>query len=166
MKTLFTLAVLVGVLSSSCQKNVTNETDKNKEKAAAFKAFVSAPGIKFRPVSFIAEQPIDYDETDSEVKLETDLNKYIRPYLLDDDIVFSGNSSLQFSQNTVKIPTDLPAIINMSYFVEGTSEGVLVHYIDDQYNAADYYLEDYTSTYFRLYMKRNGIKLISRYDKE
>jgi hypothetical protein len=53
----------------------------------------------------------------------------------------------------------------MTYFVEGTSEGVLVHYIDDQYKPADYYLEDYTDGYFRLYIKRNGIKLISRYDK-
>jgi hypothetical protein len=164
MKTFVTLAIFVGVLSS-CQKSVTSNTDKNKEKAAAFKAFISASGTKFRPVSFFAEQPIDYDETDSQVLLETDLNKYIRPYLLDDDIIFSGSSSLQFVQNAVKIPNDLPTVINMTYFVEGTSEGVLVHYIDDQYNPADYYLEDYTDSYFRLYIKRNGIKLISRYDK-
>jgi len=165
MKTLLTLVVIAGVFSS-CQKSTTDNTDKNQEKAAAFKAFISAPGVKFRPKSFFAEQPIDYIETDTEVTLETDLNKYIRPYLLDDDVIFNSNGTLTFNQNAVKINNDNADVINMTWFVNANADGVLLHYIDDQYNAADYYLEDFTDSYFRLYIKRNGIKLISRYDKQ
>lgn len=156
---------LLLLLLGSCQKNVSNEQETNTQKAQAFKTFISS-GAHFRAVDFYAERAIDYDETDGQVKLETDLKKYIRDYLLDDDIIFGTNSQITFVQNAVKIGTISSAEIHLPYRAVGDKSGVLFDYIDDQYNPLTYYLHEQGSTYFILSWKRpqDGVRLFSKYE--
>lgn len=157
-------ALLLLLSTTACQKSVSDKADENKQKAEEFKTFLS--GSTFHAVDYYAESPIDYDETDGEVKLETDLKKYIRDYIVDDDIIFGTGSQITFVQNAVKIGTNSSAEIHMPYRTWGDKSGVLVDYIDDMYQPLTYYLHEKGSTYFILSWKRpqDGVRLFSRYE--
>lgn len=159
------MSALLLLLLGSCQKNVNEQEDANKKKSEEFKTFVSS-GAKFRAVDYYAESPIDYDPNDGPPVYETDLKKYIRIYLLDDDIVFGTNNSITFYQNQVKISDNVAAEIHMPYRVYYDKTGVLVDYINDTYDPLTYYLHEKGSTYFILSWKRpeDGVRLFSRYE--
>lgn len=161
------LSALLLLILGSCQKNLSEKEDANKQKAAEFKTFLTSSGVKFHAVDYWAEKPIDYDQTDDKVVLETDLKKYIRDYLLDDDIYFGTNGIITFVQNQVKISSNSAAEIHVPYRAEGDANGVLFDYIDDQYKPLTYYLHEQGATYFVLEWKRptDGVKLYSRYDQ-
>lgn len=158
-------ALLLLLLGSSCQKNVSDEQESNNKKAEEFKTFLTS-GSKFRAVDFYAESPIDYNEADGEVVLETDLKKYIRDYLIDDDILFGTNGQITFVQNTVKIGNNPAAEIHVPFRAYGDKAGVLVDYIDEFYSPLTYYLHEKGTSYFILSWKRpnDGVRLFSRYE--
>jgi hypothetical protein len=158
------LSVLLLLLLGSCQKNLSDEQENNNKKAEEFKAFLA--GSTFKAVDFYAESPIDYNEQDGEVVLETDLKKYIRNYLLDDDIIFGTNGNITFVQNNVKIGNNSAAEIHVPYRAYGDKVGVLVDYIDEFYVPLTYYLHEKGSTYFILSWKRpqDGVRLFSKYE--
>lgn len=159
------LPALLLLLLGSCQKSVSDQAENNQKKADEFKAFVSS-GAKFRAVDYYAESPIDYNEQDDVVTPETDLKKYIRDYILDDDIIFGTNGMITFVQNTVKIGNNNAAEIHVPYRAAGDKQGVLFDYIDDQYSPLTYYLHEKGSTYFILSYKRpqDGVRLFSKYE--
>ena len=160
------MSALLLLTLGSCQKNLSEQEDANKQKAAEFKTFITS-GAKFHAVDYWAESPIDYDETDDKVVLETDLKKYIRDYLLDDDIYFGTNGMITFVQNQVKIGSNSAAEIHVPYRADGDQNGVLFDYIDDQYSPLTYYLHEKGATYFVLEWKRpnDGVRLFSRYEQ-
>jgi hypothetical protein len=159
------LSVLLLLLLGSCQKSINEQEDANNKKAEEFKTYLTT-SAKFHAVDYWAESPIDYDETDGEVHLETDLKKYIRDYILDDDIIFGQNGQVTFVQNEVKIGNNSAAEIRMPYRAYGDKNGVLFDYIDDSYNPLTYYLYEQTATYFVLAWKRpqDGVRLFSKYE--
>lgn len=159
------LSALLILLLGSCQKNISQEQEANNKKAEEFKTFLTS-GVKFRAVSYWAESPIDYDPNDGSTARETDLNKYIRDYIRDDDIIFGTNGQVTFVQNAVKIGNNNAAEIRVPYRVAGDKAGVLVDYINDTYDPLTYYLHEKGASYFVLSYKRpeDGVRLFSRYD--
>lgn len=159
------LSVLLLLVFSSCQKSVEQQEDANKKRADEFKTFLTTAG-KFHAVDYYAETPIDYNEQDDEVILETDLKKYIRNYLLDDDIYFQNDGKIRFVQNDVKIAGESAPEIYVPYKVWGDKTGVMVDYVDDQYQPLTYMLHEKGSTYFILSWRRpqDGVRLFSRYE--
>jgi hypothetical protein len=158
-------SALLLLLLGSCQKNISEEQEANNKKAEEFKTFLTS-GAKFRAVSYWAESPIDYDPNDGSTAKETDLNKYIRDYIRDDDIIFGTNGITTFVQNAIKICDDSSAEIRVPYSAKGDKAGVLVDYINDMYDPLTYYLHEKGASYFVLSYKRpeDGIRLFSRYD--
>ena len=161
------MSALLLLSLGSCQKNLSDEEVNNKKKAEEFQTFISS-GAKFHAVDYYAESPIDYNEQDGEVILETDLKKYIRDYIVDDDIIFGTNGMITFVQNSVKISSNSAAQIQVPYRAYGDKAGVVVDYIDDQYQPLTYMLHEKGSTYFILSWKRpqDGVRLFSRYEMQ
>lgn len=159
------LSALLLLLLGSCQKNISQEQEANNKKAEEFKTFLTS-GAKFRAVGYWAESPIDYDPNDGSTARETDLNKYIRDYIRDDDIIFGTNGIITFVQNAIKIGDDASAEIKVPYRAYGDKVGVLVDYINDTYDPLTYYLHEKGASYFILSYKRpeDGVRLFSRYD--
>jgi hypothetical protein len=159
------MSAFVLLALGSCQKNISDEQQANNKKAEEFQTFISS-GAKFHAVDYYAESPIDYNEQDGEVILETNLKKYIRDYIADDDIYFGTNGMITFVQNSIKIGTNGAAEIKVPYRAYGDKAGVLVDYIDDQYQSLTYYLHEKGTTYFILSWKRpqDGVRLFSRYE--
>ena len=160
------MSALLLLALGSCQKNLSDEQENNNKKAEEFEAFVES-GAKFRAVDYYAESPIDYNEQDGEVILETNLKKYIRDYIVDDDIYFGTNGQIRFVQNDVKISSNGAAEIFVPYRAYGDKSGVMVDYIDDLYQPLSYVLHEKGSTYFILSWKRpqDGVRLFSRYEQ-
>ena len=160
------LSVLLLLVLNSCQKSIAEQEDANKKKAEEFQKFISS-GVKFHAVDYYAESPIDYNEQDGEVVLETDLKKYIRDYIVDDDIFFQPNGMIRFVQNQVKISSNNAPEIMVPYRAYGDKSGVIVDYIDDLYQPLTYTLHEKGSTYFILSWKRpqDGVRLFSRYEQ-
>jgi hypothetical protein len=160
------MSALMLLALGSCQKNVSDEQQANSKKAEEFQAFISS-GAKFHAVDYYAESPIDYNEQDGEVVLETDLKKYIRDYIVDDDIYFGTNGTITFVQNAVKISSNSAAEIHVPYRAYGDKAGVMVDYIDDQYQPLTYMLHEKGSTYFILSWRRpqDGVRLFSKYEQ-
>jgi hypothetical protein len=160
------MSALLLLLLGSCQKNLSDQEEDNKKKAQEFQTFISS-GSRFMAVDYYAESPIDYNEQDSEVILETDLKKYIRNYIIDDDIYFGTNGMITFVQNSVKISSNSAAEIHVPYRAYGDKAGVIVDYIDDQYQPLTYMLHEKGTTYFILSWKRpqDGVRLFSRYEQ-
>jgi len=159
------LSALSLLVLGSCQKSASDVKEENNKKAQEFKAFISS-GATFHAVDYYAESPIDYNQQDDVVTLETDLKKYIRDYIVDDDIIFGTNGSITFVQNAVKIGGNNAAEIHIPYRASGDQWGVVVDYIDDTYHPLSYYLHEKGSTYFILSWKRptDGVRLFSKYE--
>src|ERR1044072_7011158 len=139
------IALMMLLLGTSCQKNVNEQEEANKKKADGFKTFITS-GAKFRAGDYWAESPIDYDPNDGSNVKETDLKKYIRDCILDDDIIFGTNGSVTFVQNQVKYSDIASPEIHMPFRVAASKEGVVVDYIDDKYDPLTYMLHEQGST--------------------
>jgi len=159
------LSALLLLLLGSCQKNISEQEDANKKKAEEFKTFLTS-GAKFRAVDYWAESPVDYDPNDGSTVKETDLKKYIRDYIADDDITFGSNGMITFAQNAVKISNNPAPQILVPYRAAGDKAGVVFDYIDDQYQPLSYYLHEKGQSYFILSWKRpqDGVRLFSKYE--
>jgi len=138
---------------------------QNNQKAAEFRSYL-VQNSKFRLVDFYAESPIDYDQTDDVVTLETDLKKYIRHYLVDDDIIFNGNGNVTFVQHAIKIGNNDDEEVLVPYNTRGDRTGVLVDFADDLYQPFTYYLHEKGDTWFILAYKRpnENVWLLSRFE--
>src|SRR5687768_8705475 len=59
---------------------------------------------KFQLKAFYSDIPVDFDESDEEVKLETDLWAYVYDYIKDDINVFHADSTVEVHQQEKKMP--------------------------------------------------------------
>jgi hypothetical protein len=158
------VAAIATLAFTSCQKeeNTKNELAKKSEE---FKGY--AQGKAFVPVEFYSDKPIDYIDTDAEVKAETDLNKYIYSYLKDDNIVFDANGVLRIQQNGLKIPGNDSAVLIRSWQIKPGTATVNVDFVDYNYRPRTYRLVEYNDTTFLAYVdwKENDAKLFSKFRK-
>jgi len=147
----------------SCTKNGDTKA-LNETKAKEFKAILDLK--HFRLVDFYSDKPIDYVTTDTEVKSETDLKIYIKPYLLDDDNYFDNEGGVVITQNTQKKPGLTDPLLNRNYSVSSDENGVYLDFLDYDYNPIKYKLGEFTTAGFTIYLDwPGGARVFSRFDR-
>jgi hypothetical protein len=152
---------------SSCSKNSASDEEaqalaNQQKKSEEFQAIVNAH--RFRLVDFYSDKPIDYIETDTEVRSETDLKAYIKPYLLDDDNMFDGQGKLSIVQNTQKMPGVTDPILIRNYNVSHDKNNVFLDFVTYTYSPAKYKVSEYSPAGFVIYLDwPNGAKVFSRF---
>jgi len=161
------LSSLCVLVLNSCSKNIGDSAEDesaNQKRATEFQAVIN--GHSFRLVDFYADKPIDYIDSDAEIKEETDLKIYIKPYLLDDQVVFDGSGGVKIAQNQQKIPGSNDAILLRNYNVSADKYSAYVDYLDYYYNPIKYKLGEYTADGFTIYLDwPGGAKLYSRFQR-
>lgn len=150
------------VIFFSCSKAVD---DAQQKKAEEFRTTVK--NSQFIPVAFYSDKPIDYITDDTEIKSETDLWGYVKDHVKDDHNVFGPDTQLSILQNAVKIPTIDSAVILRSYTITPAKDMVIMKFVDYNYNPYDYWLHEFTDSYFILATNWHvgGAKLFSRFEK-
>lgn len=146
------LAAAAVVTTSSCQKDDTGGTSELQKKALDLETKVT--NNKYIPVDFYSDTPIDYMEDDATVLAETDLNKYIFPYLKDDEITFNPNKTLTIDQGTTKIETIADQTFQRSWSTETSKSRneVYLNYLDYFYDPRRYTLVEFTDTTILAYV--------------
>lgn len=146
----------------ACKKNKDEEA--NKAKADLFRSYLD--GKQFRAASFVSDKPIDYIQTDSVVKAETDLWLYVKEHIVDDTNIFSDPSLLTIQQNTLKAPMNDTAILTRNYAVTYDKNSVMLEFVDYDYKQLKYRLKDFNDDNFTLYVNfKNEATLYSRFDR-
>ena len=164
MKTTVTLRILLlsivsGFLFISCDKN----GKENEEKANEFKTFTAAK--KFRIIAFYSDKPVDYDESDTEIKAETELWPYVRSYIIDDINRVVDNNQVHIDQMSAKYPLNNEATLIRPFKVSSDSKGAYLDFVDYFYEPLKYKLLEFKNNYFIIYIDfHNGSKLFSKYE--
>lgn len=157
--------IAIATLTACEKEEVVNPIKENEKKAEQFKASVSKEG-GFVVTKFYADKPIDYVTTDDIVNLETDLNKYIFPHLLDDRNVLKPNGTLEIHQNEIKKPLNDSAVLYRTWNIFSNRNGVFFEFVDEHYSQRRYKLDEFNDAYFILYLDWpvDGAKIFSRFD--
>lgn len=121
---------------------------------------------KFQLRAFYSDIPIDFDESDEEVKLETDLWAYVYDYIKDDINVFHADSTVEVHQHEKKMPGLEDAILYKKYAFGEDDGGAFMIYLDPFYRPLTYRLYEKTEDYFVIGLKwRDGAHLFSRFER-
>lgn len=136
---------------NSCQKEDNNSSELD-QKASQLESYVV--NKYFVPVDFYSDTPIDYMEDDNVVMQETDLKKYIYPYLADDQIMFNADKTLTVQQNSTKMPGNDSATLTRSWSTQTSKSKneVYLNYLDYFYNPRRYTLVEWTDTSILAYV--------------
>jgi len=146
------LATVTLISTNSCQKDDAGGTSELEKKAIDLQNYVV--NNRFIPVDFYADSPIDYVESDATVLAETDLKKYIFPYLSDDVITFNADKTLLIDQGTLKMEGETQQTFTRSWSTE-TSKAknvVYLNYLDYFYDPRRYTLVEWTDTSILAYV--------------
>lgn len=122
---------------------------------------------KFQLRAFYSDVPVDYNEDDAEVRQETDLWRYVAPYLKDDVNTFSGSTDdVTIQQNEKKKPGLADTLITRQYSIGTDADGLYMNFLDYEYNPFRYRVEESGADYFILYIEWNqGARLYSRFER-
>jgi hypothetical protein len=150
----------------SCTKSIEEADEKmvaeNKKKSEDFQAIINTH--KFRLVDFYSDKPIDYIETDAEVKQETNLKAYIKPYLLDDDNVFGPEEVLNIVQNQQKMPGVSDAVVKRNYHLSYDKDNVYLDFVTYTYTPVKYKVSEFSAGGFVIYLDwPTGARVFSRF---
>lgn len=160
---LFVLMALSFSALNSCSKNGDTKA-LNEKKASEFKTILDLK--HFRLVDFYSDKPIDYVTTDTEVKSETDLRLYIKPYLLDDDNYFSNEGGVVITQNQQKKPGLTDPVLNRNYNVTADENSAYLDFLNYDYDPLKYKLGEYSAGSFTIYLDwPGGAKVYSRFER-
>ena len=153
----------VWILSSGCTKSVSNEASNAAQKRAdEFNASIKAH--RYKPVAFYSDKPIDYITNDNEVKSETDLWIYVKDYIKDDINLFNENGKVTIFQNASKQPGNEASTITAAYGAMVVGDEVKFNFVDYNYVATQYRLEQFDNAYFTVYVDGpSGSKLYSKF---
>jgi len=146
------LATVTIVTTNSCQKDNTGGTSELQKKAAELEAYVA--NNSFVPVDFYSDVPIDYIESDATVLAETDLKKYIFPYLADDVITFNPDKTLTVDQGAIKMEGNAQQTFTRQWSTETSKQKnvVYLNYLDYFYDPRRYTLVEWTDTSILAYV--------------
>lgn len=159
---LFVLGILACMGLFSCSKAVSDEDPAAKQKSTDFQASILLH--KYKLVAFYADKPIDYITSDTEVRSETDLWKYVKLHILDDQNYFGANGELIIYQNTDKFPGNDSPTINGTYAISVSGKDVMMKFVDYIYVPTTYKLQEFDNSYFTIYVDGpSGSKLYSKY---
>ncbi len=174
MKAFFLASALICVLMVACKKNsdpppnnpgggndTTENTDPNELKAASLDSFLQVN--TFQLTNYYSDSAIDYDETDTIVKSETELWAYVSPWLKDDTYTFGSDGKVTINQNDAKIPNDASPTLTRPYQVVADNDGVKITFLTNEYNPLDYRLIEFSDTALKVSAIWNGHKVNSDY---
>jgi hypothetical protein len=149
--------------SDSTDNNNTDDgvSPENKAQAAALTEYLQTG--EFHLTKYYSDTPIDYIDTDQVVKAETDLWKYVSPWLHDDVYTFNSNGDVTIQQNADKLPEDSSATITRHYNVEADKDGVSFDFVGHQYQDLTYRLITFNDTMLRVSASWNGKTVISEF---
>jgi hypothetical protein len=154
------IAFIVIIFIPSCSKELSAENQLQSEK---LKVFVQ--GKKFQIAEYYSDRPIDYDESDSVVKQETDLWQYVSSWLKDDLNSFDFNSNtVSIEQVVRKIPNNNAAVIVQTISVGEDKEGAYFTFLDYRYQPFTYRLVEINADYFIVYANwHSGAKVYTKF---
>ena len=148
---------------NSCTKSADNKA-ANDKKATEFKGIIDLK--HFRLVDFYSDKPIDYVTTDTEIKSETDLKVYIKPYLLDDDNYFGSEGGVVITQNQQKKPGLSDPVLNRNYNVSADENSAYFDFLNYDYDPIKYKIGEYSAGGFTIYLEwPGGAKVYSRFER-
>jgi len=141
--------------------DTTENTDPNELLAASLDSFLQSNSLQL--VRYYSDSAIDYDETDTIVKSETDLWAYVSPWLKDDTYLFGTDGNVTINQNDVKIPSDSSATLSRPYTVVSDDDGVKFTFLTNEYEPLDYRLIQFSDTALTVEAVWNGKTVKSDY---
>jgi hypothetical protein len=122
---------------------------------------------KYQLTAFYSEIPVDFDESDDVINLETDLWKYVNDYIKDDIDEFTDNEGeVLVHQNEKKIAGSDEPILYKTYSVGSDPEGMYMNFLGPDYEPLFYRLQEWNDDYFIVYvMWRPGVTVYSRFER-
>ena len=164
------IAIIALVSLFSCSKNDNqvdppNNTDTttNEPVSRADSFATTVEGKKFALNSYYSDSAIDYIDTDSVVKAETDLWAYVSSWLKDDHFTFNADGELVIAQNTTKLASDSSDVLTKTYSITSVGDDVKVTFVDNQYQPLEYTLHSFGDTEMILKAEWDGKTVFSKY---
>lgn len=156
---------LVAISSfSSCKKEKGDEINPEYlQKAEEFKTFVQAK--QFQIADYYSDKPIDYVEDDTETRSETDLWRYVSPWLKDDYNVFDNSSNkVSITQNAVKMPGETSEVLVKDFNIGADKDGPYFNFLSHEYQPLKYRLVEFSGDQFIVYVNwHSDAKVFTRF---
>ena len=148
LKLILALVIVpITLLVGSCSKNSDDTTQPSQLEKRADSLNKYVLERHFIPVDFYSSRPIDYNQDDTLIELNTDLKPFILPYLADDTIIFIDNGTLNIDQGSI-LYSVLPKQFTMPWKIE-TSKAkneVYLLYLNYTYESRRYTLDYYNES--------------------
>jgi hypothetical protein len=149
MKTLNFLLVTVIIAGglASCKKE-SGASAEDIAKANEFKAYIVNKQFQVR--EYYSDKPIDYVETDTVVKSETNLWPYVSSWIKDD-------------LNTFDVTSGKVTIV-LDFSIGADKTGPYFNFLNYLYNPLKYHLVEFTNSYFLVYVDwHSGAKVYTKF---
>ena len=120
----------------------------------------------FQLKSFYSDIPIDFDDTDDEVRMETNLWRYVFEHVKDDYHVFRNDTTVEVMQNSVKMAGLDDPILFKKYSIGADNNGQFMYYLTADYKQMKYRLYEMTDDYFIIGIKwKDQARVYSRFER-
>lgn len=121
---------------------------------------------KYQLTAFYSDIPIDFDESDSEVRQETDLWAYVLDYVKDDYHILRNDTIVEVLQNSIKMPGLKDEVLYKKYLKGTDGLGDYILYLTFDYSQTKYRLYELTDDHFIIGLKwKDGARVYSRFDR-
>jgi hypothetical protein len=146
----------------ACRKiNAPNEAAQKK--STEFRQFITANAKKFKLVEYYSDIPIDYDPKDSIKEKETALWRYVQDHVTDDHDTFLADGTVLIEQNEKKIPLNDSTILTRQFKTGVEGIDAYFDFVDYYYKPLRYYIDEISSNYFLIHVKRENAKVFSKF---
>lgn len=142
MKPMYLLITVSVLCLLACNKN----TDTTGKQANEF--LLSIQNHSYRLTAFYANKYIDYFPNDNIVSSDSDLWKFTKTYLWDDENMFTPGGVLKIVQNSMKIPGTDDDTLYRKYDVFASDGRVRFDFIDYYYTPLQYRVDSFNDKYF------------------
>ena len=146
----YSATFITAIFINSCQKTVNDKASpEDIARANEFKNTISEKRFQLR--EYYSDVPIDYIDSDNVVKAETQLWKYVSPWLKDDSNLFVNNAIVRVEQGSIKMPGLDSAVILRSCIIGADLQGPYMDFLSHEYHPLKYRLKDFTDSSFTIY---------------
>ena len=165
MKCILYLLASVLILSS-CKKELSLEGAIPQQPLPEPKPEPEDTLPRYKLTAFYSDIPIDFDETDSVTKYETNLWSYVLEYIKDDYHILREDGTLEIIQNENKMPGLEDPVLYRTYSTGTDDSGEFIYYLTSEYEPAKYRLYEMNEDYYIIYLKwKDGAHVFSRFDR-
>ncbi len=157
------IVLLLSMIFASCEKELSLENGKPVDPVIPEKEI----SRKYQLKEFYSDAPIDFDETDDEIKSETNLWPYVYDYIKDDvNEFFSDTTLVLIHQNSIKMPGIDDNVLKKYYAIGTDSEGMFMKFLGPEYQQLLYRLQVINEDYFIIYLQwKHGTTIYSRFER-